>query len=111
MFPISQSRLGTRGAKVRDNLINVMKTIRHVTSALIATGSLGTAFLLLTNSVPADIGFAVLSVLGLAGFILFDYARSTKPLRPLAPVVRPALPGVTPPHATRRVAAIVERAA
>lgn len=88
-----------------------MKTIHNITSALIATGSVGTASLLLIGSVPTGVGFAILALLGLAGFMLFDYARAPRSLRPLAPVVRPALPGAAIPHVTRRVAAIVERAA
>ena len=111
MLQMRLNPLGTRGAKVPGILINVMKTIRHVTSFLIAAGSAGVALLTMAGSVPADLGFAVLSVLGLAGFMLFDYARSPKPLRSLAPVVRPALPGSPTPHVTRRVAGIVERAA
>lgn len=88
-----------------------MKTIHNLTSSLIAAGSAGVALLILSDLVPAELGFAILSILGLSGFVLFDYARSVKPLRPLAPVVRPALPRVATPHVTRRVAAIVERAA
>ena len=103
--------LGTRGAKSVDIPINVMKTIHHLSSALIAAGSAGVAVMTVTGLVPDAVGFAVLSLLGLAGFVLFDYARTPRSLRPLAPIVRPALPGGTTPHVTRRVAAIVERAA
>lgn len=72
--------------------INNMKTIHHITSALIATGSVGLALLTVSGSIPADLGFAALTVMGIAAFALFDYARPTKSLRPLAPVLRPVLP-------------------
>ena len=69
-----------------------MKTIHHITSALIATGSAGLAFLTISGSIPADLGFATLAAMGIIGFALFDYARPSKSLRPLAPVLRPVLP-------------------
>lgn len=88
-----------------------MKTINHVTSALVAAGSAGVALLTLSGLVPAELGFAGLTVLGLTGFALFDYARPMRSLQPLAPVLRPALPVAKVPHCTRRVSAIIERAA
>ncbi len=88
-----------------------MKTINHITSALVAAGSAGVALLSLSDLISPELGFAALSLLGLAGFVLFDYARPMKSLRPLAPVLRPALPGTKAPHCTRRVSAIIEKAA
>lgn len=72
--------------------INNMKTIHNITSALVATGSTGLAFLTISGSIPADLGFAGLAVMGITAFALFDYARPAKSLRPLAPVLRPVLP-------------------
>lgn len=100
--------VGTGGAIVRGNTINVMKTIHHLTSALVAAGSAGLALMTLSDLVPAEAGFAILSILGLAGFALFDYARPTRSLEVVAPVLRPAAPLV---RCTRRVPAIVEKAA
>lgn len=85
-----------------------MKTIHHLTSALIAIGSAGVALLTVSGLFPAEIGFAALSIVGLVGFALFDYARPLKSLRaPLAPVLRPALKTVTAP----RTPVITEKAA
>jgi multisubunit Na+/H+ antiporter MnhB subunit len=86
-----------------------MKHINHITSALLATGTAGVALLTLGGLVPADLGFSGLAVLGVVTIALFDYARPVKSLRPLAPVLRPALPATAP--VTRRVSAIVEKAA
>ena len=86
-----------------------MKTIHHLTSSLVAAGSAGVALLTVSGLVPAELGFAGLSVLGLSAFALFDYARPVRSLRPLAPVLRPALPAG--PRSIRRVPAIVEKAA
>jgi hypothetical protein len=73
-----------------------MKTIHHLTSALVAAGSAGLALLTVSGLFSAEIGFAALSILGLVGFALFDYARPVKSLHvPLAPVLRPALPAVS----------------
>lgn len=88
--------------------INVMKTIHNLTSALVAAGSTGLALLTISDLVSAEFGFAVLSILGIAAFALFDYARPARTLAVAAPVLRPALPVV---RCTRRVPAIVEKAA
>ncbi len=73
-----------------------MKTIHHLTSALVAAGSAGVALLTISGHIPSDFGFASLTVAGLLGFVLFDYARPVKPLHAaLAPVLRPALPTAT----------------
>ncbi|RXK55822.1 hypothetical protein ESB00_08030 [Oleiharenicola lentus] len=86
-----------------------MKTIHHLTSALVAAGSTGVALLTVSGHLPSELGLASLTVAGLLGFALFDYARPTKSLRaPLAPVLRPALPAAP---VSRRVAAVVEKAA
>lgn len=73
-----------------------MKTIHHLTSILVAAGSAGVAVLTLSNLISADLGFALVSIIALAGFALFDYARPMKSLRPLAPVLRPVLPSASP---------------
>lgn len=88
-----------------DNI--TMKTIHHVTSALVAAGSFGVALLTLTNLIPADLGFAGLAVLGISGFALFDYGRPVASLKVRAPVVRPALPAESASpvaYGTRRAA-------
>jgi hypothetical protein len=73
-----------------------MKTIQHLTSALVAAGSAGVALLTVSGHLPSELGLASLTVAGLVGFALFDYARPVKSLRaPLAPVLRPALPAVS----------------
>lgn len=87
-----------------------MKTIHHVTSALVAAGSAGVALLTVSGLVPAELGFAGFTVVGLAGFALSDYARPLKPLHAaVAPVLRPPLPAAT--RSNRRVSAIVEKVA
>lgn len=73
------------------HIIN-MKTIHNITSALVASGSTGLAFLTISGVLPADLGFAALAIMGISAFALFDYARPAKSLRPLAPVLRPVLP-------------------
>lgn len=85
-----------------------MKTIHHLTSAIVASGSIAVTLLTLGGVIPAELAFAGLSVLALAAFALFDYARPVKTLRVAAPVLRPTLPAT---HVTRRVSAIIERAA
>ncbi len=72
-----------------------MKTIHHLTSALVAAGSAGVALLTVSGHLPSELGLASLTVAGLVGFALFDYARPVKSLRPLAPVLRPSLPAVS----------------
>jgi hypothetical protein len=86
-----------------------MKTIHNITSVLVAAGTAGVALLTFSGSLSANLGFALLGAFGVAGIALFDYARPVKSLRPLAPVLRPALPAAAP--ATRRLSAIVEKAA
>lgn len=86
-----------------------MKSINNITSALFAAGTAGVAVLTYANYVSAELGFASIAVLGVTAIALFDYARPVKSLQPLAPVLRPALPVAAP--VTRRVAAIVEKAA
>jgi hypothetical protein len=88
--------------------IKVMKTIHNLTSALVAAGSAGVALLTISDLVPADLGFAVLTILGIAAFALFDYARPARSLAVAAPALRPELPVV---RSTRRIPAIVEKAA
>lgn len=73
-----------------------MKTIHHLTSALIAAGSAGVALLTVSGHLPSEFGLASLTVAGLVGFALHDYGRPSKSLRvPLAPVLRPALPATS----------------
>lgn len=86
-----------------------MKSISHLSSVLVAAGSAGVTVLTLGAYVPADFGFATLAALGVTTIALFDYARPVKSLLPLAPVLRPTLPGFAP--VTRRISAIVEKAA
>ncbi|HEX2861331.1 MAG TPA: hypothetical protein VHN79_06810 [Lacunisphaera sp.] len=84
-----------------------MKTIHHLTSALVATGSLGVAVLTLTHFIPADLGFAGLVTLGLAGVMLFDYSRPVASLTVPATILRPVLPSESSSpivHITRRAA-------
>lgn len=89
-----------------------MKTIHHLTSALVAAGTAGVAILTLSGHIPSELGLASLTVAGLLGFVLFDYARPAKPLHAsLAPVLRPSLPVAPRTPGARRVAAIVEKAA
>ncbi len=88
-----------------------MKTIHHLTSALVAAGSAGVALLTLSGHIPSDLGLASLTVAGLFGFALFDYARPVKSLRPLAPVLRPSLPLAPSTPSVRRASAIVKQAA
>jgi hypothetical protein len=85
-----------------------MKTIHHLTSALVAAGSAGLALLTISGRIPAEFGFAILTILGIAAFALFDYARPARSLDVAAPVLRPELPVA---RCTRRVPAIVEKAA
>lgn len=88
-----------------------MKTIQLLTSALVAAGSAGVALVTLSGRIPSEIGLATLTVAGIFGFALFDYARPVKSLRPLVPVLRPSLPVAPGASATRRVAAAVKQAA
>lgn len=88
-----------------------MKTIRHLTSALVAAGSAGVALLTLSGHIPSELGLATLTVAGIFGFALFDYARPVKSLRPLAPVLRPSLPVASSAAANRRVVSIAAKAA
>lgn len=82
--------------EVRGIPIKIMKTIHHLTSALVAAGSAGVAFLTLSHLISAEFGFALLAIIALTGFVLFDYARPMKSLRPPAPVLRPTLPSASP---------------
>lgn len=69
-----------------------MKTIASFLSVSIAAGSAGVALLTLSGVISADLGFALLVVLGLAAIARFDYIRPARSLHTLAPVLRPALP-------------------
>jgi len=73
-----------------------MKTIHHVTSALITAGSVGVAILTLSEIIPAEIGFATLSVAGIFAFAILDYSRPTRSLVSFTPLLRPNLPVVNP---------------
>jgi len=70
-----------------------MKTIASILSRFVAAGTAAVALFSLIGLVPADIGIATLAALGVAAIALLDYSRPSRSLRPLAPVLRPALPG------------------
>jgi hypothetical protein len=85
----------------------IMKTTQVVLSSLVAIGSTSVALVTLVGLIPADFGFATLTVLGLTAFALFDYSRPRQSLVVGSKVLRPSLPS----ESTSPVAYEVRRAA
>ena len=68
-----------------------MKTTRNILTALIAAGTPGVALLALTDRVPADLGLASFTAVGLVAFAIYDFSRKTASLTVRAAVIRPPL--------------------
>ena len=84
-----------------------MKVLRSIASLLVTSTSAGVAVITLGGYLPADLGFAALTVLGLTAFALSDYARPRHSLQVAARVLRPSMPSAS----TRPVAYPLNRAA
>jgi hypothetical protein len=84
-----------------------MKTLRQITSVLVAAGSAAAGFLVLSSFISADLALASLVAAGVAAFALSDYSRRTRSLAAPARLLRPSLPSESASpviYSTRRVA-------
>jgi hypothetical protein len=84
-----------------------MKTLRQITSVLVAAGSAAAVFLILSSFISADLALASLVALGVATFAFADYSRPARSLSAPARILRPTLPSESASpvmYSSRRVA-------